>query len=199
MRLQRSIWIGAGVLFAIGTIAIHYEVKVRLHQQGGGSVQEMGNVKVGQPAPDFSLQDLSDRPVTLASYRGQKLVLMDFWASWCGPCRMSMPGLQELQEKFKERGLEVLSVDQGDAPDLVRDFIGRKKYTFHVVLDREGQVGSQYGIKAIPALILVDKDGLVRWMRVGYSPHDTDLQQLLEILTPPVANPQFPKTLPGGP
>jgi len=198
MRVARSVWIGAGVLFVIGTIAIHYEVKVRLHQQGGGAVQEMGNVKVGQPAPDFSLRDLSDRPVTLASYRGQKPVLMDFWASWCGPCRMSMPGLQELQDKFKERGLEVLSINQGDAPDLVREFIGRKKYTFHVVLDRDGQVGSQYGIRAIPAMVLVDKDGLVRWLRVGYSEHETELQKLLEILTP-VATPQFPKTTQGGP
>lgn len=199
MKLPRSVWIGLGVPLVIGTVAIHYEVKVRLYQQSGGSVHELGNVKVGEPAPDFSLQDLADRPVTLASYRGQKVVLMDFWASWCGPCRMSMPGLQDLQEKFKDRGLEVLSVNQGDAPNLVHDFIERKKYTFHVVLDRDGQVGNQYGIEAIPALVLVDKDGVVRWLQVGYSSREDDLQKLLDILTPPVANPQFPTKTQGQP
>jgi peroxiredoxin len=192
MKLPRSVWIALGVLFVIGTVAIHYEVKVRLHQERSGSVQQMGNLKVGQAAPDFSLLDLADRTVTLSAYRGEKFVLMDFWASWCGPCRMSMPGLQGLQEKYKERGLEILSINQGDAPNLVRDFIQRKKYTFHVVLDRDGQIGNQYGIEAIPAMVLVDKSGKILWMQVGYSPREDDLKGLLDVLTPPVANPQFP-------
>jgi len=183
MKLPKIAWISVGVLFALASIAIHYEVKIGLHQQRGGSVPEMGNVKVGPPAPDFSLPDLSSNSVTLSSYRGQKIVLMDFWATWCGPCRMAMPGLQELQDKFKDRGLEILSINQGETAEPVRNFIQRKKYSFHVVLDQDGAVGGNYGVRGIPTLVLVDKKGVVQWLRVGYSGNDDELRQRLERLT----------------
>jgi peroxiredoxin len=172
-----------GALFALATIAIHYEVKIGLHQQRSGSVHKLGNVEVGQPAPDFSLPDLSTNTVTLSLYRGQKVVLMDFWATWCGPCRMAMPDLQDLQDKFKDRGFEILSVNQGESAEQVRNFIQRKKYTFHVVLDQDGAVGGKYGVRGIPTLVLVDKKGVVQWLSVGYSGNDDDLRQLLERLT----------------
>jgi peroxiredoxin len=181
-KVPKIVWIIGGVLFAVASIAIHYEVKFVMHNQGAGSVQEMGNVKVGEPAPDFSLPDLSTNIVTLSSYRGQKVVLMDFWATWCGPCRMAMPGLQELQEKFKDHGLEIFSVNQGEAAGQVGSFIQRKKYTFHVVLDQDGAVGGKYGVQGIPTLVLVDKKGVVQWLSVGYSENEDDLTQLVEKL-----------------
>jgi peroxiredoxin len=183
MKLPKIAWVSLGAFFAVATVAIHYEVKIALHRQPSGSVHELGNIKVGELAPDFSLQDLSNHPVALSSYRGQKVVIMDFWATWCGPCRMSMPGLQDLQDKFKDRGLEVLSVNQGETADQVRNFIERKKYSFHVVLDSDAAVGSKYGIRAIPTLVAVDKEGVVRWLRVGYSDNEDDFRHLLEELT----------------
>ena len=176
-------WAAAGVLFAIASLAIHYQVKFRMHQgQGGGSVRQMGNLKVGETAPDFSLQDLTNQPVTLSSYRGQKVVLLDFWATWCGPCKMAMPGLQALHEEFKDRGLEILSLNQGETGEQVRNFISRKKYTFHVVLDQDQAVGNKYGVRGIPTLVVVDKRGLVQWLHVGYSEDTSDLHQLLQRL-----------------
>ena len=189
MKLPKIAWVSLGALFAIATVAIHYEVKVSLHRQRSGSVHELGNIKVGEPAPDFSLQDLANHPVALSSYRGQKVVVMDFWATWCGPCRMSMPGLQDLQDKFKDRGFEVLSVNQGETADQVRNFIERKKYSFHVVLDSDTAVGDKYGIRSIPTVVAVDKEGVVRWLSVGYSDNEDDLRHLLEELTS-----QLPKT-----
>jgi peroxiredoxin len=168
------------VLFAAATIAIHYQVKYVMHAPRSGSQQTMGNVKVGQQAPDFSIQDLSGHPVTLASYRGKTVVIMDFWATWCGPCRMAMPGLQDIADQYKGDGLEILSVDQGEEADQVQNLIERKKYTFHVVLDHDQAVGSQYGVKAIPAIVVVDKKGVVRWLSVGYSPkNETDIKALV--------------------
>jgi peroxiredoxin len=182
-RLPKFFWIIGGVLFAAASIAIQYEVKFVMHHRSAGSVREMGNLKVGQSAPDFTLQDLSGHPVTLSSYRGQKAVLMDFWATWCGPCRMAMPGLQDLADKFKDRDLEILSVDQGESANQVRNLIERQKYTFHVVLDQNQAVGNKYGVQGIPTLVLVDKKGVVQWMRVGYSENEDDLRQLVEKLT----------------
>jgi len=182
-KMPKLFWIICGVLFAAASVGIHYEVKFVMHQQNSGPVQAMGNVKDGQPAPDFSLPDLSSNTVTLSSYRGQKVVLLDFWATWCGPCRMAMPGLQDLQDKFKDHGLEILSVNQGEAAEQVVSFIQRKKYTFHVVLDQDGAVGGKYSVQGIPTLVLVDKHGVVQWLRVGYSENEDDLRQLVEKLT----------------
>jgi peroxiredoxin len=171
------------VIFGIATVAINYEVKYAMHHQGTGSVQTLGSLKVGQPAPDFTLQDLSGRPTTLSSYRGQKVVLIDFWALWCGPCRMAMPSVQDMAEKYKNHGFEVLSVNQGDPTDQVRAFIERKKYTFHVVLDTGQAVGNSYGVTAIPTVVIVDKKGVVRWLSVGYSENDDALASMVDKLT----------------
>jgi peroxiredoxin len=169
-------------LFAIASVAIQYEVKVGMHNGSGETAQQLGSIKVGEPAPDFSLQDLAGHATALASYRGQKVVLLDFWATWCPPCRMSMPGLQKLEEEFKDRGLEILSVNQGEEADQVRHFIDRKKYSFHVVLDQDQAVAAKYGVKGIPTLVLVDKKGVVQRISVGYSGNENDLEQAVERL-----------------
>ncbi len=173
------------ILFAAATVWINYQVKANI--QGGhgssGTVNEMGNVKLGQPALDFSVKDLSGRTVTLADYRGQKAVLLDFWATWCGPCRMEMTSLQKLQDKFGGKDFEILSLNQGEAADQVNQFIARKKYGFHVLLDTDNDVAAKYGVRAIPTLVLVDKTGAIQWLQVGYSENDSQLEQKIASLT----------------
>jgi peroxiredoxin len=183
-KLTGLVWIAALVLFAAATVWINYEVKVNV-QRGNSSaiVHEMGNVKVGQPAPDFSTLDLSNSMVSLASYREKKVVLLDFWATWCGPCRMEMVELQSLQEKFKDKGLEILSLNQGEAVDSVTQFINRKKYGFHILLDSDGAASAKFGVRAIPTLVLVDKSGVVQWLQVGYKSGNSELEQKIQSLT----------------
>ena len=173
------------ILFAAATVWINYEVKVNVQGGGGstGTVSEMGNVKLGQPAPDFSTLDLSNRVVALTSYRGQKAVLLDFWATWCGPCRTEMVSLQALQDKFKGQDFEILSLNQGEAADQVSQFITRKKYGFHVLLDADNAVANKYGVRGIPTLVLVDKQGIIQWLQVGYSEGDSQLEQKIASLT----------------
>jgi peroxiredoxin len=183
-RLASLLSILALTLFAAATIWINYEIKVKIQGgRGGGSVHEMGNVQVGKAAPDFSTLDLSNRMVSLSDYRNKKVVLLDFWATWCGPCRMEMVELQLLQDKLKGEDFEILSLDQGEAADQVGQFISRKKYGFHVLLDSNGNVGRKYGVRGIPSLVLIDKQGDIQWLQAGYSQGNGELEQKIKDLT----------------
>src|SRR5689334_15000106 len=150
-------------LVAVATVAIHYQVKVRLHAGlASGSVRSIGRVSVGDEAPDFTLADLRGERLQLSSLRGQKVVLLDFWATWCGPCRMAMPALQDIHAELAKDGIELVSVNQGEEAERVRAFIERKQYTFRTVLDGDGAVGSSYGVRALPTVVVIDKQGKVR-------------------------------------
>ncbi len=132
-------------------------------------------------APDFTLTDVDGKTVNLSDYRGKKVVILDFWATWCGPCRAAMPLIQSYYEKNKGK-VEVLSINEQETPDRVAAFIKQTGYTYRVLLDRDGKVESAYRVYGIPTLFVVDKDGDLRHKSVGYRP---DLeQQLTEIITP---------------
>src|SRR6185437_12096879 len=117
------------------------------------------------------------------SFRGQKVVLLDFWATWCGPCRMAMPGLQDLKDKFKDRGLEILSINEGEGIDQVRSFIVQKKYSFQVLLDSDGGVGAKFGVRGIPTTVLIDKKGIIQRIQVGYSRNEDELKDMVDRFT----------------
>jgi peroxiredoxin len=166
MKLPKTSWVLAGLLFAAVSVAIHYQVKVAMHERTG-SVQQLRKLKVGQPAPDFTLSDLDGKSVSLSSFREQKAVVLDFWATWCGPCRMALPDLQEITDKYRDRGLQVFAVDQGESAEQVRFFFSRRQYSLSVLIDRDNVVGGSYGIRALPTSVIVDKNGIVKSIFVG--------------------------------
>lgn len=140
-------------------------------------------VSVNDPAPDFTARDLAGRDVTLAEHRGKNVVVLDFWASWCGPCQVSMPMLQGLHQQLGGRGLKILSLNQGEEVTDVRQFINDNHYSFHVLLDPKGEVGNKYGVRGIPTMVVVDKQGIVRRTTVGFSEGEaTELRALVEKL-----------------
>lgn len=186
MRLDRRkiIQVLAGILFALATIKIHYVVKVEMERSGSGDTGQLENVQIGSESPDFSATDLQGRKVTLSEFRDHKMVVVDFWATWCAPCVTAMPTLQEVHDKFKSREVEVLAVNLGEDPDLVRRFVERKNYTFRVVADQKRVIGNRFGVRGIPALVVINPDGRIGWTRVGYNPDRADeLRQVLEHLS----------------
>ena len=136
---------------------------------------------IGAPAPDFKLEDLRGNLVTLEQYRG-KIVLLDFWATWCGPCRMTMPVLERVLEQYSS-DLALLAINLQEEPDVVRRYAEQQKLHSTVLLDRDGEVGRVYRSESIPMQVLIDQEGIVRKIQVGFSPRMGDeLRHLIEKL-----------------
>jgi thiol-disulfide isomerase/thioredoxin len=135
---------------------------------GGGGEMEQPElaVKVGDKAPDFKLTDLVGGEVTLASLKG-KVVLLDFWATWCGPCKAAMPVIQKLHDEYASKGVAVLGVNTWEQNEkAVRDYIASKKYTYPCLLEGD-KLAEAYGVPGIPTLVVIGKDGKVALVEVG--------------------------------
>ncbi|HEV2388708.1 MAG TPA: redoxin domain-containing protein [Candidatus Acidoferrales bacterium] len=117
-------------------------------------------------APDFALSDLDGNTHVLGSLRGST-VLLDFWATWCGPCREEMPQLEKLRGEIGGRGLTIWSINSGESPALVRSFFERSGYTGIILLDLDSRVNREYDARYIPTLVIVDPAGKVRFYDSG--------------------------------
>ena len=126
-------------------------------------------VSPGAPAPDFRAVTLDSQPVarSIADYRGQ-VVLLNLWATWCGPCEWEMPAIEALHRDFSPAGLKVVAVavDDPGFEQRVRDFVARKGLTFEILSEGSGKIEQDYEARGIPATYLIGRDGLIR-KRVG--------------------------------
>ena len=140
---------------------------------------------VVQVAPDFSLPDLNGKPLNLASYRG-KVVLLDFWATWCEPCKDEIPHFVALQNKYNSQGLQILGVSMDDGPEPVREFYRRYHMNYPVVMGN-AKVGEQYGgILGLPISILIDRNGHIASKHIGatdVSVFEKEINNLLQTKT----------------
>ncbi|MBM4125237.1 MAG: TlpA family protein disulfide reductase [Nitrospira sp.] len=124
-------------------------------------IQERPGLRVGSAAPNFQLRDLRGTPLTLSDYRG-KVVLINFWATWCGPCRVEMPGMEVLYREFDRKDFEILAVStdqQGVA--VTRPFRDEMGLTFPILHDSDFRVGVVYGARTLPMTFLVDRHGII--------------------------------------
>lgn len=122
--------------------------------------------KIGEPAPDFTLATPEGQNVTLSQFQGQ-VVLINFWATWCPPCRLEMPFLEAAYERYKDQGFTVLAVDQQESPQAVRAYFQELGLSFPVVIDSTGEVSSLYRVLALPTTYIVDRNGVVQVMHRG--------------------------------
>lgn len=138
--------------------------------------------KVGSPAPDFELPDRFGIPIRLSALTGS-IVVINFWASWCQPCREEMPILQAISEKYTDQGLVVLGVNTTytDSLDEALAFVDELKLTFPILFDETGEVGEEmYKVYGLPTSYWIDREGVIRSVQLGAMTED----QMLEILTP---------------
>jgi peroxiredoxin len=116
---------------------------------------------VGTPAEDFQLVDLNGKAHSLSEYRG-KVVLLNFWATWCKPCTTEMPAMQTTYDKLREKGFIVLAVNELEDDAKVEEHIKQYGHTFPVLMDRENKVANQFGVFGLPVSVFIDGSGVVQ-------------------------------------
>jgi DsbE subfamily thiol:disulfide oxidoreductase len=122
-------------------------------------VSNLQEMKDHAPAPPFTLPNLEGKKVNLKEFRG-KLLMLNFWASWCVPCREEMPAMERLYQRYKDRGFVILGVNIKDDKKSALSFVRELKITFPIAFDPEGEVGLLYGAWGLPATYLIDAKGI---------------------------------------
>jgi thiol-disulfide isomerase/thioredoxin len=128
-----------------------------------------GPLSNGNPAPAFDLDSLAGKHVNLADYKGQ-VVLLNFWASWCGPCRKEMPILEQLHKAYKTKGVQLVGVNVEPNSDDAKKYLQSTPVSFPILFDRESTVSKLYQVQGMPNTVILDRSGKVRYIHRGYQP-----------------------------
>jgi len=121
----------------------------------------------GQAAPDFTLKNQQGTNLNLAEQRGE-IILINFWASWCGPCRKEMPVLQKLQDKYQDLGVQVWGINVEQENQAGKDFLADLDLRFPIFFDQTNSLSKTYQVEAMPTTVIIDRDGNVRFVFQGY-------------------------------
>ncbi len=139
--------------------------------------------QINNLAPDFQLQSLDGQTISLSDLRG-KPVLINFWASWCPPCREEMPYLQEIYEEWTDKGLVVLAINIGESSSTAEEFIQSYNLSFTVLLDTEQDIAQRYNITGIPTTLFIDKDGIIQDKVIGAFQGTAQIENRLSKIIP---------------
>ena len=129
-------------------------------------------IPVGDPAPDFTLQDLDGKEVTLSSFKGKKVVMLDFWATWCNICKREMPVLESVYKEYRDKGVEFFGIALDENLKLIRKIIKDKGVTYPTLIDQGAKVATEvYQLAGpIPLKVVIDCEGVLRYSHVGDYP-----------------------------
>ena len=125
-------------------------------------------LQIGAPAPAFQLNSNSGKPLALADFKGQ-IVLLNFWASWCGPCRQEMPILEQLNRQYHGKGVTLLGVNVEPDSAAAVQWLKATPVTFPILFDTDSKVSSLYEVAGMPNTVIIDRKGQVRYIHRGYS------------------------------
>ena len=135
---------------------------------------------VGKPAPDFDTIDLKGDIWSLSKLKGQ-VVFVNFWATWCPPCREEMPAMQRLYEKLPKDKFKMIALYNNDRPAAVKDFVAKLGITMPILDDHKNIIGPRYGLTGLPETYIIDKQGVIREKFIG--PADWDSPEVFDMLT----------------
>ena len=151
---------GLGALAAAALLAVAFAAPLRA-------------LELGDQAPPFSAPGLAGGTVSLASYRG-KVVYLDFWASWCGPCAKSLPALDQLRREFAPGDFQIVAVNLDRNPAVAARFLKQRPVGYPSAIDPKGSLPGAFGVEAMPTSFLIDRDGVVRYVHRGFRDSDVD-------------------------
>jgi len=138
---------------------------------------------VGAPAPDFTLSTIGGPNMRLSEHAG-RVVMLNFWATWCGPCRQEMPALQTIYSRYEQAGFSLLGINMDAEPDEARRMAESLGVSFPLLVGDAKSVAQLYDVRAMPVTVLIDRDGQVRYVHQGYKPgYEADyLDQVRQLL-----------------
>ncbi len=145
---------------------------------GCSAGSELSKAQVGELAPKFQLQNLDGQSVALSNFRGKPVVL-NFWATWCSPCRSEMPYIQQVYDEWSDKGLVVLTINIGESSTKVKEFMQGYGLSFTVLLDTKEKVAQSYNIRGIPSTFFIDKDGIIQVKIIGAFPNKAEIEKNL--------------------
>ena len=171
--------LGIGFVLACAAIVRYSSPSAMVNASEGGQVH--------RKAPDFALKDSDGRVLRLADYRG-KVVLLDFWATWCGPCQIEIPWFMEFERKYRDRGFAVIGISMDEEGwDAVRPFVAELAVNYRMTLG-DDSIAEQYGgVQALPTTFLIDREGKIAAVHVGLaskSEFQNGIEQLLQNTAP---------------
>lgn len=135
-------------------------------------------VEPGMMAPDATVQNMLKDPVTISSMKG-KVVLLDFWATWCGPCRHTMPTLQRIYNDYRGKGVEIMGVTR-EPQHIIGEFLKGSQFTYPMYTDNTGAANSAYKIESIPVLVVIGKNGQIVTKHIGAPLNDKGLRASID-------------------
>ena len=135
------------------------------------STLKVSALDIGQSAPDFTLKSTQGKNLNLAEQRGQ-IIVINFWASWCGPCRKEMPVLQTFHNKYQNLGVSVWGVNVEQENQAGQDFLADLNLNFPIFFDSSNKISANYQVEAMPTTVIVDRDGNQRLLHKGYKSGD---------------------------
>ncbi len=165
MQRRFPIWLGVVLVLIAGVLVFNLFEQPADNQQAKEDPEQVPKTEV-QTAPDFALTDLEGNSVSLGDFKG-KNVYINFWASWCGPCRLEMPDIEKIHHKYNDQDLVVLAVNIGESNDTVRAYMKNNNLSFTALLDPNGSAAKTYKVSSIPLSIFINTEGVIVGKRVG--------------------------------